>query len=219
MNYKEIKPVNFKGDQPWIFTVRIDAKAEAPVFWSSDGIRWLIGKVPNAGKDWGQKMVSENEVAGWHHQCNENELGQILGHSVGQELRACYSQWGCKESGTTGWLRNSNKSLTFVLMNNQNQSGGHTNSMDWEAECIIRLCSNGSTLVSNVTSLEKVGLGNLVPCFNLFFCWENSDLLRHQRGDDIAIKVHILSVHPVCNFWDLCTYNYLCFNWSPDCKI
>ena len=46
--------------------------------------------------------MSEDEVDGWHHQCNENELGQILRHSVGQERQACCSQWGCKESGTTG---------------------------------------------------------------------------------------------------------------------
>ena len=52
---KEIKPVNLKGDQPWIFTGRTDDKAEAPVFWSSDVNRRLIRKVPDAGKDWGQK--------------------------------------------------------------------------------------------------------------------------------------------------------------------
>ena len=60
----EIKPVNFKGDQPWIFTGRTDA--EAPVFWSSDANSGLIGKVPDAMKDWGQKekRVSEAEMAG-----------------------------------------------------------------------------------------------------------------------------------------------------------
>ena len=50
---KEIKPVNLKGKQPWIFTGRTDA--EAPVFWSPDANSWLIGKVPHAGKDWGQR--------------------------------------------------------------------------------------------------------------------------------------------------------------------
>ena len=84
-----------------------------------------------------------------------------------------------------------------MLMKNHNQNDGHTNSVDWEAECIIRLCSSGSTLVSNVTFLEKVGFGNLLPSLSLFFCWANSNLLRHQRGDDIGIKVYILSVHPV----------------------
>ena len=55
LNSKEIKPVNLKGDQPWIFTGRTVAEAEAPVFLSSYVNRRLIGKVPDVGKDWGQK--------------------------------------------------------------------------------------------------------------------------------------------------------------------
>ena len=55
LDSKEIKPVNFKGDQLWIFTGRTDAEAEAPVFWSSDGNRELVGKVPDAGKIDGRK--------------------------------------------------------------------------------------------------------------------------------------------------------------------
>ena len=55
LDSKEIKPVNFKGDQFWIFTGRTDAEAEAPVFWSSDGNRELVGKVPDAGKIDGRK--------------------------------------------------------------------------------------------------------------------------------------------------------------------
>ena len=51
MDNKEAIPVNLKGDQPWIFTGKADAEAEAPVFWSSDVNRQLIGKVPDAGKD------------------------------------------------------------------------------------------------------------------------------------------------------------------------
>ena len=77
---KEIKPVNLKGDQPWIFPGRTDAEAEAPalLFWSFDENRQLAGKVPGAGKDRGQKekRASEGEMAGWHHWCNEHELGQ-----------------------------------------------------------------------------------------------------------------------------------------------
>ena len=65
LDSKEIKPVNLKGDQPWTFTGRTDA--EAPAFWSSDAHRQLIGKVPDAGKDQGQKekRVSEDQMAGW----------------------------------------------------------------------------------------------------------------------------------------------------------
>ena len=52
---KEIKPVNPKGNQPWIFIARIDAEAEVSVLWSSDGKSQLTGKDPDAGKDWGQE--------------------------------------------------------------------------------------------------------------------------------------------------------------------
>ena len=73
---KEIIPVNLKGNQPWILVGRTDAEAEAPVFWSPDVNSQLIGKVPNSGKDWGQKekRASEDEMAGWHQQCNGHEL-------------------------------------------------------------------------------------------------------------------------------------------------
>jgi len=58
---KKIKQVNLKGDQPWIFTGRTDAEAEAPVFWSTDAKSQLIWKVPDAGKDWGQKEKRASE--------------------------------------------------------------------------------------------------------------------------------------------------------------
>ena len=59
---KEIKPVNLKGYQHWIFTGRTDVEAETPVFWLSDAKRWLIGKVPEAGKDWGQKRKGHQRM-------------------------------------------------------------------------------------------------------------------------------------------------------------
>ena len=55
LDSKEIKLVNLKGDQPWIFIIITDDEAEAPVFWSADTNIWLIGKVPDAGKGWAQK--------------------------------------------------------------------------------------------------------------------------------------------------------------------
>ena len=90
------KPFHPKGNQPWIFTGRTDAEAEAPVFWSSDSNIRLMGKVNDAGKDWGQKekRASEDEMVGWHHWCNENELGQNLGDDEGQGALLCFSPWG-----------------------------------------------------------------------------------------------------------------------------
>ena len=99
LDSEETKPVNLKGNQPWILIGRTDAEADTPVLWSSDENSWLIGKVPDAGKDWGQKekRVSEDEMAGWHHQYNGHELRQTLGDGKGQEGLMCCSPWGCKE--------------------------------------------------------------------------------------------------------------------------
>ena len=94
LDSKETKPVNLKGEQPWIFTGRTDAEAEPSVFWSSKANRQLTGKLPDAAKDWGQKKVLENEMAGWHHRCNEHELGQIPEGGEGQGGLACCSPWG-----------------------------------------------------------------------------------------------------------------------------
>ena len=95
LDSKEIKSVSLKGDQPWIFTGRTDAEAEAPMFWSSDANSWLIGKVPDAGKDWRQKdkRVSE-EMAGRDHWCNDHEFGQTPGDGEEQGGLACCSLWG-----------------------------------------------------------------------------------------------------------------------------
>ena len=82
----KIKPVSLKGNQFWILIRRTDAWAEAPVFWSSNANSGLIGKVPEAGKDWGQeeKRESEDKKSGWHHQHDGHELGQTLGGGGGQ---------------------------------------------------------------------------------------------------------------------------------------
>ena len=107
LDSKDIKPVNLKGNQPWILIGRTDAEAEAPVLWSSDVNSQLTGKLPDAGKDWGQKKrASEDEMAGWHHQCNGHELGQTSRDSERQWDLACYSPLGHKELDMTGRLNN-----------------------------------------------------------------------------------------------------------------
>ena len=85
------KPVNLKGNQPWIFIKRTDAKAETPVFWSSEANSWLTGKVHDDGKDWGQKQKreSEDEMGGWHHWFNGHEFQQTLGDGERQRGLAC----------------------------------------------------------------------------------------------------------------------------------
>ena len=72
-DYKDIKPVNPKGNQSWIFIGRTDAEAEAPILWPPDAKNWLTGKDPDAGKDWRQeeKLTTESEMVGWHHRLYE----------------------------------------------------------------------------------------------------------------------------------------------------
>ena len=106
LDCKEIKPVNPKGDQSWIFTVRTDAEAQTAILWPLDAKSWLIEKDPDAGKDWRQegKGTTEDEIVGWHHRLNGHEFEQALGAGDGQGSLVCCNLWGGKESDTTEWL-------------------------------------------------------------------------------------------------------------------
>ena len=103
LNCKQIKPVNPKGNQPWIFIGRTDAEAETPIHWPPDAKNQLIRKDPDAGTDWRQeeKGATEDEMFGWHHWLNGHESEQAPGDGGGQESLVCCSPWGHKES----WLR------------------------------------------------------------------------------------------------------------------
>ena len=98
LDCKEIKPVNPKGNQSWIFTGRSDAEAEAPVLWLPDAKSRLIRKEPDAGKDWRreEKGTTEDEMIGWHHCLSGHEFEQILGDCEGQGSLMCYSLWDCR---------------------------------------------------------------------------------------------------------------------------
>ena len=76
LDRKEIKPVHPKGKQSWIFIGRTDTKAETPIFWPLDAKNWLIGKDPDAGRNWGQeeKGTTEDEIVGWHPRLNGHEF-------------------------------------------------------------------------------------------------------------------------------------------------
>ena len=106
LDSKEIKPVNPKGNQPWIFIGRTDAEAEGPVLWPPDVKSWLIGKDPDAEEDWRQeeKGTTEDEIAGWHHCLDGHEFGWTPGVGDGQGILVCCNSWGRKELDTTEWL-------------------------------------------------------------------------------------------------------------------
>ena len=75
LDCKEIQPVHPKGDQSWIFIGRTNAEAEALILWPPDAKNWLIGKDPDAEKDWRQeeKGTTEDEMVRWHHQLDGHE--------------------------------------------------------------------------------------------------------------------------------------------------
>ena len=81
LDWKEIKPINPKGNQSWIFIGRTDAEAETPILWPPDAKNWLTGKDSDAGKDWGQeeKGMTEDEMVVWHHQLNGYEFKKAPG--------------------------------------------------------------------------------------------------------------------------------------------
>ena len=96
LDCKEIQPVHPKENQSWIFIGRTDAEAETPILWPPDAKNWLIGKDPDAGKDWREKQkgTTEDEMVGWHHWLNGHEFEQAPGYGEGQGNLACCSPWG-----------------------------------------------------------------------------------------------------------------------------
>ena len=109
---KGIKSVNPKGNQPWIFTGRTDAKALAT--WCEQLTHW---KRPDAGKDWGQeeKGTTEDEMVGWHLWLNGHEFEQAPGVGEGQGSLVCFRPWGHKELDTTEGLNWTEKENTSYI--------------------------------------------------------------------------------------------------------
>ena len=122
LDWKKIKPVNPKGNQAWIYSGRADAEAEALILCPPDANNWLIGKDPDAGKDWIQedKGTAEDQMVGWYHQLNGHKFEQGLGDSVEQRGLACCSPWGCKELDMTerlNWTEASSAPLIELFFN------------------------------------------------------------------------------------------------------
>ena len=96
-------PVHPKEDQSWVFIGRTDTEAETSILWPPHEKSWLIGKDPDAGRDWGQeeKGMTKDEMAGWHHRLNAHEFGWTPGASDGQGAW-CAAIHGVAKSRT--WL-------------------------------------------------------------------------------------------------------------------
>ena len=92
----------------------MDAEAEAPVLWTPDAKNWLMGKYPDAGKDWGQeKGMTEGEMIGRHHRLDGHEFQQAAGYDEGQGSLVRRGLWDRRELDMTERLNdNSNSGLT-----------------------------------------------------------------------------------------------------------
>ena len=107
----------------WMFSFKIigrnDAEAETPILWPPDVQNWLIGKDPDAGKDWRweEKGMTEVEMVGWHHRLDGHEFEQDLGE--GQGSLACCCPWGCKQLDTTEWLNNNRNGALLINLKQQ----------------------------------------------------------------------------------------------------
>ena len=130
LNCKETKPVNPKGNQPWIFIGRTDTEAEVPILRPTDTTSQLKGKVPDAGKDrWQEeKGTTEDEMVGWHQWLNGHEFEQTLRESRGQGSLASCSPWGQKESDTTERLNNHKEEVSHTI---RGHTGWVRRQMEW----------------------------------------------------------------------------------------
>ena len=131
LDWKEMKPVNSKGNQSLIFIERTYTEAEAPILWPPDAKCWLIWKDPDAGKDWRheEKVTTEDEMVGWHHRLNGHEFEQAPWDSEGQgSLAHCSPQGTKSQTRLSDWteLNWSNqwitKEIKEYLQTNENES-------------------------------------------------------------------------------------------------
>ena len=119
----------------------------------------LIEKVPDAGKDWGQKekRASDNEMAGWHHWCNGRVLGQTWGDSEGQRGLACCSSWGCKSQTRLGDRTTAMLKVGVVFLEQR------------AYETTVEFLMQYLNLTHLMKSRMCTGRRNLIPCNNMHF--------------------------------------------------
>ena len=119
LDCKEIQPVHLKGNQSWIFIGRTDAEAETSILCPPDAKNWLIGKDPDAGKDWRRekKGTTEDEMVGWHHLLNGHEFEKASGVGDGYGSLECCSPWFEKSRKQLSNWTELNRTFCVLLWN------------------------------------------------------------------------------------------------------
>ena len=150
LDCKEIKPVNPKGNQSWVFTGKTDTGAETPILWPPDAKNWLTGKDPNAGQDWRQeeKGTTEDEMVEWHPLLDGHESEQAPGswwwtgrpgvlQSMGSQR--VEHDWTARHT-TVFHRRGANmKALCITFGSVSWPELGHIGPLDWEGNWEIQL--------------------------------------------------------------------------------
>ena len=115
LDCKEIQPVHPKGNQSWIFVGRTDAEAETPILGPPDAKNWLIGKDPDARKDWRREEngMTEDEMVGLHHWLNRHDFEYTLGVGDGQGGLVCCKSMGSQRAGHD-WATDLTESILTV---------------------------------------------------------------------------------------------------------
>ena len=100
--WRRLHLVHLKGNQSWIFIGRTDAEVATPILWPLDVKNWLIGKDPDAGKEWrwDEKWTTEDVMVGLHYWSNGFQFEQAPEFGDGWGSLACCSSWGCKDWAT-----------------------------------------------------------------------------------------------------------------------
>ena len=178
LDYKKIKPVNPKRNQTWIFIGRTDAEAETPILWPPDARTWLIGKDPDAGKDWRQeeKGTTENEMVGWHHQLNGCEFEQA------QELVMDREAWRAAVHGVTKSRTQLSHWTDLILKLHFIRTIWEIQSIEWEiiyiqVDCVLYECVGcikdecWSHVIQTTHFLNHCP--SFIKCFYEFLTWTN----------------------------------------------
>ena len=158
LDCKEIQPVHPKGNQSWIFNGSGDAEAEAPLLWLPDAKTRVIGKKPDARKDWGQeeKWVTEVETVGWNHRLTGYESEQTPGDSEGQESLACCNPWVAKSrTQLSNWTTTTISKTVWLYTSIFCISLGENNLCqitEKKTNFLINICSAGLKEFTNIVS-------------------------------------------------------------------